>query len=239
MDSLDRLDRLDRLAFRAARAAARRRGNRPALHPRGAALTGHLVVPGRRDRWDVPWLDVPGSYAVTARWSRGAGLPHPLPDGLGLAVRVQDAGGPGRFLDLLLTTGGRGRWTRHVPLPRTSATAGPYSTLLPYAVGGRQGVVAAFPAPGTRRIPADPGAVGAVTAGRPMVFQLCFGAAGSWRPLARLTLHGEASRPSPDGDAFDPYLALLPDFHPVDRLRSLRIAAYAGSRAGRHARPAS
>ncbi|MFB7026223.1 MULTISPECIES: phosphodiesterase [unclassified Streptomyces] len=231
------MNRLDRIAFRTARTAARRRGNRPALHPRGTALAGRLVVPGRRDRWDVPWLDVPGSYEVTARWSRGAGLPHPLPDGLGLALRVEDAGGPGRFLDLLLTTGGRGRWARHVPFLRTSATAGPYSTLLPYVVGGRRGVVAAFPVPGTRRIPADPVAVGAVTAARPMVFQLCFGETGTWRPLARLTLHGQGSRPSPDGGAFDPYLAPLPGFRPVDRLRSLRIAAYAGSRAGRHVTP--
>ncbi|MFC8174445.1 phosphodiesterase [Streptomyces sp. NPDC057325] len=233
---------LDRIAFRTARAAARRRGNRPALHPRGTSLAGRLVVPGHRDRRDVPWLDVPGSYAVTARWSRGAGLPHPLPDGLGLALRVEDAGGPDRPLDLLLTTGGRGRWTRHVPLPRTSATAGPYSSLLSYVVGRRRGVLAAFPAPGSPRIPADPATVGAAAAGRPVVFQLCFGADGAgaaWRPLARLVLHGEAPPSSPDGGAFDPYLNFLPGFRPVDRLRSLRLAAYAGSRAGRHAPPPS
>ncbi|MFC7796496.1 phosphodiesterase [Streptomyces cinereoruber] len=239
------MDLLDRIAFRTARAAARRRGDRPALHPRGTFLAGRLAVPGHRDPWGVPWLDAPGSHAVTARWSRGAGLPHPLPDGLGLALRVEDAGGPGRPLDLLLTTGGRGRWTRHVPLPRTSATAGPYSSLLSYVVGGRRGVVAAFPAPGSPRIPADPAAVGAAVAGRPVVFRLCFGASGAdgagvaWRPLARLTLHGEAPPTSPDGGAFDPYLNFLPGFRPVDRLRSLRLAAYAGSREGRHAAPPS
>ncbi|MGJ7416581.1 phosphodiesterase [Streptomyces cinereoruber] len=187
----------------------------------------------------MPWLDVPASYAVTARWSRGAGLPHPLPDGLGLALRVEEAGGPGHPLDLLLTTGGRGRWTRHLPLPRASATAGPYSTLLPYVVGRRRGVVAAFPAPGTARIPARAASVRAAVVRRPVAFQLCFGTGGSWRALARLTLHEDTSRPLLNGEGFDPYLHYLPDFHPVDRLRSLRLAAYAGSRAGRHAEPPS
>ncbi|WP_250292201.1 phosphodiesterase [Streptomyces atroolivaceus] len=230
------MNRLDRLAFRAAGAAARRRGSRPALHPDGVIVAGRIEVPARAARWDVPWLDTAGSYAVTARWSRAAGLPRPLPDGAGLALRVADAGGPGRPLDLLLTTSGRGRWSRHVPLPRTSATAGPYSTLLPYVVGGRRGVLAVFPEPGAPRVPTDPAAVGAATAVRPLAFRLCIGTGAAWRPLARLTLLGEdpAAR-SQDGQAFDPYRNLLPDLHPVDRLRTLRVAAYAGSRAGRHA----
>ncbi|MFI2780780.1 phosphodiesterase [Streptomyces sp. ALB3] len=232
------MNRLDRLAFRTARAAARRRGSRPALHPDGVIMTGRIEVPARVTRWDVPWLDIPGSHAVTARWSRAAGLPRPLPDGAGMALRVADAAGPGRPLDLLLTTSGRGRWSRHVPLPRTSATAGPYSTLLPYLVGGRRGVLAVFPEPGARRILTDPAAVGAAAAVRPLAFRLCFGSGAAWRPLARLFLLGEEpTARSQQGAAFDPYSNLLPDLRPVDRLRTLRVAAYAGSRAGRQARP--
>ncbi|WEH39209.1 phosphodiesterase [Streptomyces sp. AM 2-1-1] len=232
------MNRLERLAFRTARAAARRRGSRPALHPDGVIMVGRLDVPARATHWDVPWLGAPGSYAVTARWSRAAGLPRLLPDGAGLALRVADAGGPGRPLDLLLTTSGRGRWSRHVPLPRTSATAGPYSTLLPYVVGGRRGVLALFPEPRTGRVPARPAAVGAATAVRPLAFRLCIGERAAWRPLARLILLGaDAAARSEDGEAFDPYRNLLPDVRPVDRLRSLRVAAYAGSRAGRHAGP--
>ncbi|MFD3635419.1 phosphodiesterase [Streptomyces sp. NPDC058664] len=222
---------LDLLAFRTARTVARRRGARPALHPHGVVLAGRLVVPDHRIRWDVPWLDRPGAYRVTARWSRAAGLPRPLPDGLGLALRVEDADGPGRALELLLTSSGHGRWTRHLPLPRRSATAGPYSTLLDYVVGDHRGVVAAFPVPGTARVPADPGAMGAAPAGRSVAFELGVGAATGWWPLARLTLlREEASR---SGRAFDPYENCLPGFRPVDRLRTLRAAAYAGSRAGR------
>ncbi|MEU1122214.1 phosphodiesterase [Streptomyces sp. NPDC005899] len=226
---------LDRLAFRTARAAARRRGSRPALHPDGVIVAGRIDVPARATRWDVPWLDTPGSYPVTARWSRAAGFPRPLPDGAGLALRVTDADGPGRPLDLLLTTSGRGRWSRHVPLPRTSATAGPYSTLLPYVVGGRRGVLAVFPEPGTPQVPADPAAVGDATAARPLAFRLCVGTGATWRPLARLTLLGEdPAERSKGAEAFDPYRNLLRGLRPVDRLRTLRVAAYAGSRAGRH-----
>ncbi|MGW0121231.1 phosphodiesterase [Streptomyces sp. NPDC003327] len=226
------MNHLDRIAFRAARAVARRRGARPALHPQGAVLAGRLVVPEHPAPWGVPWLDRPAAYRVTARWSRAAGLPRPLPDGLGLALRVEDAGGPGRPLELLLTTSaGRGRCTRHLPFPRGSATAGPYSTLVGYVVGGRRGVVAAFPEPGAGRVPADPGAVRAAAAGRPLAFDLRFGAGAEWRPLARLTLLRE--EPSPGRRAFDPYEHPLPGFRPVDRLRAVRVAAYAGSRAGR------
>ncbi|MFF2721529.1 phosphodiesterase [Streptomyces sp. NPDC058011] len=232
------MNRLDRLVFRTARAAARRRGNRPALHPDGVIVVGRLHVPERATRWDVPWLDNPGSYAVTARWSRAAGFPRPMPDAAGLALRVADAGGPGRPLDLLMTTSGRGRWSRHVPLPRASATVGPYSTLLPYVVGGRRGVLAVFPEPGTPRVPTEPAAVGAAIAVRPLAFTLCFGTGAAWRPLARLALPDEdPAEQSQDGEAFDPYRNLLPGLHPVDRLRTLRVAAYAGSRVGRGAAP--
>ncbi|WP_225799985.1 phosphodiesterase [Streptomyces sp. NK15101] len=219
------------VVFRAARAVARRRGARPALHPHGVVLAGRLDVPDQEIRWGVPWFDRPASYPVTARWSRAAGLPRPLPDGLGLALRVEDADGPGRSLELLLTSGGRGRLTRHVPIPRVSATAGPYTTLLSYVVGAGKGVVAAFPVPNSPRIAADPAAVGAAAASRPVVFDLRVGTPAGWRPLARLTLFREEHAPARHG--FDPYRNCLPGFHPVDRLRALRLAAYAGSRAGR------
>ncbi|MFF0557992.1 phosphodiesterase [Streptomyces sp. NPDC004266] len=228
------MNRLDAIVYRLARATARRRGSRPALHPRGVVLTGRLTVPGPPPPWGVPWLDRPGSYRVTARWSRAAGLPYPLPDGLGLALRVEDAEGPGRPLELLLTTCGRSRPARHVPVLRLSATAGPYSTLLGYAVGDRHGVVAAFPMPGTPGVPAHPGAVAAAVAVRPLRFVLGFAADRRWEPMARLTLLGEEQAVA--GEAFDPYRTPLTAFRPSGRLRGLRVAAYAGSREGRAGR---
>src|SRR5829696_1890569 len=95
---------LARLAGRAVAvplgAVARRRSGRP-MHPRGAVFDAVLDRTGSEPPWGVPWLDATARDAVVVRLSRGAGLPEPLPDLLGLAVRIPGDGGP---VDLLLTT---------------------------------------------------------------------------------------------------------------------------------------
>ncbi|NYV76679.1 phosphodiesterase, partial [Streptomyces sp. UH6] len=76
----------------------------PALHPAGVTPAGTEEVRGDPEggcRGD--WLDRHGVYPVTARWSLAAGLPGVLPDGVGLALRVDDADGRGSTLELLLT----------------------------------------------------------------------------------------------------------------------------------------
>src|SRR3954451_24472010 len=96
-------------------ALARRRRGKP-MAPRGAGFTG--VVERGTGGWPcgVPWLDEPARSEVLVRISRGAGLPAPLPDLLGLAVRIPD--GP---VDLLLSTTGTGPLVRLVPLLRRDA----------------------------------------------------------------------------------------------------------------------
>ncbi|MFF9851410.1 hypothetical protein [Streptomyces litmocidini] len=71
-------------------------------------------------------------------------------------------------------------------------------------------------------------------ASRPVVFDLRVGTPAGWRLLARLTLFRE--EPASGRLGFDPYRNCLSGFRPVDRLRALRVAAYAGSRAGRNRR---
>lgn len=223
-----------------ARAVAHRR-SAPALHPRGVMCAGTLRVPGTPDgRWRTPWLDRPGAYAVTARWSRALGLPGGLPDGLGLALRVEDADGAGTALDLLLTSSGAGRLGRHVPLPRFDALSGPYSTLVSYRTGqGPDRVLAVFPAPGGHR-PAGASlpALRRALARAPLRFTLCAAAAGEpWRPFAALAL-GPAGPQAPDTTvSYDPYAHSLPELRPTGRLSALREAAYSGSRIGRRQGP--
>ncbi|AQS68246.1 hypothetical protein [Streptomyces pactum] len=224
-----------RAAHRGAERLARWR-SAPALHPHGVLCSGTLTVADRTDAgWDVPWLDRPGSYRVTARWSRALGLPRRLPDGLGLAVRVEDADGHGNALDLLFTSSGSGRFGRHLPLLRPDALAGPYSSLLSYRVGDRERVLAAFPvlAPGARRGDARP-TLWQEVARRPVRFDLRAAATNEpWRTFASLSL--EAVHPAPPSStvSFDPYAHSLPSLHPTERLRRLRDGAYAGSRHGR------
>src|SRR4051812_1617930 len=107
-------------------ALARRRRGKP-MHPRGAVFEGLLERHGSRPPTGVPWLDATATDRVVVRLSRGAGLPAPWPDLLGLAIRLS-----GREpVDLLLTSAGSGPLTRLVPVPRTDAAAG-YSSIMAY-----------------------------------------------------------------------------------------------------------
>ncbi|MFE1026639.1 phosphodiesterase [Streptomyces sp. NPDC058818] len=228
---------ISRVAHGLARRLARWR-SAPALHPHGVLCTGTLTVTaGAGARWGVPWLDGSGSYPVTVRWSRALGLPRGLPDGLGLAVRVEGADGPGSALDLLFTSSRPGRFGRHLPLPRSDALKGPYSTLLSYRVGDRERVLAAFPVhePDARREDVRP-TLWQELARRPVRFALRAAASDEpWRTFATLSL--EAVRPAPASRtvSYDPYAHNLPRLHPTERLRRLRDAAYTGSRHGRTA----
>lgn len=185
------------------------------------------------------WLDTAGRYAATVRLSRAAGLPRRLPDGLGLAVRVTGADGADRPLDLLLTSSGRGRFTRRLPLPRADALAGPYSSLLAYRIAGRSHVVAAFPRP-ARQAPVhgDPASLGEALPAGPLVFDLCAGASGRpWRAFAVLTVRAPLPMAREEALGLDPYERDARGFTPGPALATARRAAYRGSRTGRQKGP--
>ncbi|WP_229821129.1 MULTISPECIES: phosphodiesterase [Streptomyces] len=222
------------------RSLARLRGA-PALHPQGLTCTAELeVVDDGGGPWGAPWLDAPGRYPATVRLSRAAGLPRRLPDALGLAVRVERADGT---LDLLLTSSGRGRITRHLPLPRVDALSGPCSSLLSYRIGGRSCLLAAFPRR-TRQAPvhADPASLREALAGGPLVLDLCAAPSGrsrrgAWRAFALLTVREPLPVRQEDSPGFDVYAHSAPGFAPGGTLAAIRRAAYRGSRAGRRVVP--
>ena len=118
------------------RLASRVRGER-AIHARGRTLTGRLTVPGGAGT-GAALLDAPGSYDVLVRVSRSAGLPLPLPDVLGLAVRVLDAHGPGEHQDLLLDSTLPQPVLRRLPVPQRDHLGALHCSLLPYEVAGRR-----------------------------------------------------------------------------------------------------
>ncbi|MFI1421094.1 phosphodiesterase [Streptomyces sp. NPDC020731] len=227
---------ISRVAHGLARRLARWR-SAPALHPQGVLCTGTLTVTGSPGtRWGAPWLDRPGSYRVTVRWSRALGLPRRLPDGLGLAVRVKDADGLGSALDLLFTSSRSGRLGRHLPLLRPDALSGPYSTLLSYRVGDRERVLAAFPVPDPSGAPEDtmPTLWQELTC-RPVRFDLRAAASDEpWSTFASLSLEAAHTAAASSTVSYDPYAHCLPGLRPTGRLRRLRDAAYAGSRHGRN-----
>ncbi|WP_238419547.1 phosphodiesterase [Streptomyces taklimakanensis] len=207
----------------------------PAFHPEGLGCTGEVTMPGFSGRpWGVPWLDGLGRYECAVRLSRGAGLPRPLPDWLGLAVRVLDAGGPGHSLDLLLTGSSRLPVLRHLPLPRGDALGGPYSTLLTYRVGGRGMVLAAFPRRRLRPVHGRPETLRRALESGPLVFDLrAAEPLGRWRTFAVLTVRSPLPAPSRSTPGFDVYRNSLPGLEPGPGLATVRPAAYEGSREGR------
>ncbi|MEV8312206.1 hypothetical protein AB0P36_34125 [Streptomyces flavidovirens] len=153
-------------------------------------------------------------------------------------MRVEQADGPDRLLDLLLTSSGRGRITRHLPLPRADALGGPYSSLLSYRIGGSHRILAAFPRR-TRQAPAhgDPASLAEALAAGPLVFDLCAETTDrSWRTFAVLTTRTPLPVRQEQSLDFDIYTHSARGFTPGSALAAIRRAAYRGSRAGRQGR---
>jgi hypothetical protein len=210
---------LGRLLGRPLAALARWRSGKP-MHPRGVVRDAVLERTGSSPPWGVPWLDHPGRDRALVRLSRGAGLPPPWPDVLGLAVRVP--GPDGERVELLLSTTGRGRLSRVLPVPRRHPAA-TYGSIMGYRTDA-----------GTLRL----AAMGERTAsgnGEGLVFVLAAArGTGPWRPFARLTLGGPVDPPDPDV-RFDAVLHPPPGLVADGPLAHVRAPAYARARAGRDA----
>src|SRR4051794_8915935 len=83
--------------------AAARRGK--AVHPQGEVFRARLLVPGATVApAGSTLLSQPGEHAAIVRFSRSLGVPRPLPDLLGLSLRVLDAYGPERHQDVLMVS---------------------------------------------------------------------------------------------------------------------------------------
>ena len=135
-----------RLGTAAFRGASRLRGER-AIHARGRTLTGRVTVTGTA-RTGAGLLDEPAELAAVVRVSRSVGLPLPLPDVLGLAVRLLDAHGPGRHQDLLLDSTLEPALLRRLPWPARDHLRPLHGSLLPYDVAGRRLLLGARALPG-------------------------------------------------------------------------------------------
>jgi hypothetical protein len=122
------------IAARAFEGISHLRGKR-ALHPDGVGFEGTL-----RPRGEDTGAEILGGgpRPAVARLSRSVGLPEPVPEPLGIALRFPDAYGAGRHQDLLLTSTGRAPGLRHVLRPAADFTKPHYSTIAPYTLRGRR-----------------------------------------------------------------------------------------------------
>jgi hypothetical protein len=107
------------------------------FHPVGRAYRSEVVVDA-----ETPLAPV-GTYTGVVRLSRGVGIPRPLPDVLGLALRIEAAHGAGRHQDLLLASTFPRRRVAYLPVPVTSFFGPLFSSLLPFRLDGELALVLA------------------------------------------------------------------------------------------------
>lgn len=183
------------------------------LHPRGDVVRGRLTRTGldAADATGSPWIDEPGTDEVLVRRSRAVGLPSPLPDIHGLAIRVpREDGGYG---DLLLAMTGLGRVTRHLLTAGRSPGSRPLTTLLPY------------------RSPTGALLVGARAADDRVYDLMVARPGGEWRSFGTLALSAEHGPDEPL--SFDPVRHTLPRLDNYPWVRRLREPSYATARLSR------
>lgn len=184
-----------------------------ALHPHGAVVEGTLVRFGLRRATGVAWVDRPGTDEVLVRLSRGGGLPEPLPDVHGIALRTTSPDGDPWDLLLATTLG------RRVPWPRRRVEGALHSS------------IAAFAAP------CGPLLVGARSHGDGFLLAVA-APRGPWRVFAQLHLRQDPDRAGDRTLTFEPVLHAVPGLEVPAWWQRLREPGYAGSRAGRRRTPA-
>lgn len=107
-----------------------------AVHPHGVTYGAELAIDGAGAAPAASQLlSSAATHRALVRFSRSLGLPRPLPDLLGVSIRVPDAYGSGRHQDLLAVSSADAPVLRHVFLPSGDVQQRPYSTALPYRAG--------------------------------------------------------------------------------------------------------
>lgn len=186
--------------------AALRRGK--AVHPHGAVYQARLVVPhhdGPLGRTELFGTAV--SRPALVRFSRSLGLPRPLPDLLGMSVRVLDAYGTGLHQDFLMVTSVDAPVVHHLFVPAADVQQRPYSSSLPYRAGDRTVLVGAVPRADSPRFENgnELERLAAAAATGALVFDLAVAEPwGRFRPVAELRV-GDPLPPEADALRFNPW----------------------------------
>jgi hypothetical protein len=185
------------------------------IHPHGVQLHGTLRRTGSALATGVPWIDEADAVPVPvlARVSRSAGVPAPLPDVIGLAVRFEGEGGTA---DLELASTGRGWPSRFWLLVHRSPSRAHLGSLFPYRSPTGPVLLAARTLT-PRDLPMTPAALGERLEGEPWRLALLVARPrGAWHAFAELEL---AREPGP----LDPLLRFDAGRHPLPGAQRPRV----------------
>ncbi len=225
-------------AFARSFALAARLRNRP-LHPRGLVFDALLRLHGTSQHRGVPFLDDHTELRGRARLSRAVGLPPPLPDVLGLALRwpqpQADLTGDHSTAELLLAATGQTVPGRHLLRPMTRWSPAFYGSLLTYRVGDRRVLLGAV-ARRTRIAPADLTTLARAVDERPLLLDLVVATEfGPWEPFGELRLIGPARSDDLEPMRFNPARHPIRELHPEGLLQRARGSSYSAvQRVARH-----
>lgn len=159
------------------------------LHPAGVAFSARLVAQAPRLR-QARLFARGGERAAFVRFSRGFGLPEPLPEILSMAIKVPGAYGAGRDQDLLITAAGDRPLLRQTFFWGRSHLDRTYSSVLPLRVGSNSLLFGAVPVvTARRRGDGDLDEIVRTAAAGGLAFALRVAPpVGAWQTVARLEL---------------------------------------------------
>ena len=194
------------------------------IHPRRVVLSGQVRWIPDAEPSGIAWIDRgPGEpVPVVARVSRSIGLPAPLPDIFGLALRVEANGAPA---DIELASTG---WTvpaRFALLLHRRAESARFGSLFPYR-GTRGPVLVGARTRSGRPAATDPRELGAED---DRTWSLTLGhatALGAWHPFAVVDLRADGDQDD-TGLRFDAVQRPLPGSRAYAWVRAARQPSYA------------
>jgi hypothetical protein len=121
-----------------------RRGK--AFHPDGVVYDARLTIGNAAAApQGTELFSQSGDHRAVVRFSRAVGLPRPIPDLLGLSIRLPGVYGSGRHQDFLLVTSADYPLLHHIFLPARDVQQRPYTSSLPYRAKDNLFLVGAVP----------------------------------------------------------------------------------------------
>ena len=198
------------------------------FHPVGVAFEAVLTI----DKAAPPIGTLErGDHRAIVRLSRGVGLPEPMPDILGIAVKLPDVDGYGGDQDFLLVTSGHPPVLRHLLLPARRFTGQTYSSVLLFRVGTERVLFGLEMVDVDRSLSLDE--LRATDDASDVSFILTMAPpAAPWAGIGELRLGARIPDKAAEDLRFDPWNDAA-GIRPVGALNAWRSAAYPLSQRGR------